>query len=62
MKQTRKTPSYIFLDLAQMVNGAASTLGNLRSEIDGLGQGVQIGRPLPQGLFRVRISMLLSAV
>ena len=34
MKQTRKTPSYIFLDLAQMANGAASALGNLRSEID----------------------------
>ena len=34
MKQTRKKPSYIFLDLAQMANGAASALGNLRSEID----------------------------
>ena len=34
MKQTRKTPSYIFLDLAQMANGAASALGNLRSEMD----------------------------
>ena len=34
MKQMRKTPSYIFLDLAQMANGAASALGNLRSEID----------------------------
>ena len=34
MKQTRKTPSYIFLDLVQMANGAASALGNLRSEID----------------------------
>ena len=34
MKQTRKTPSYIFLDLAQMANGAASALGNLRSEIE----------------------------
>ena len=34
MKQTRKTPSFIFLDLAQMANGAASALGNLRSEID----------------------------
>ena len=34
MKQTRKTPSYIFLDLAQMANGAASALGNLRSEFD----------------------------
>ena len=34
MKQTRKTPSYIFLDLAQMANGAVSALGNLRSEID----------------------------
>ena len=34
MKQTRKTPSYIFRDLAQMANGAASALGNLRSEID----------------------------
>ena len=34
MKQTRKTPSYFFLDLAQMANGAASALGNLRSEID----------------------------
>ena len=34
MKQARKTPSYIFLDLAQMANGAASALGNLRSEID----------------------------
>ena len=34
MKQTRKTPSYIFLDLAQMANGVASALGNLRSEID----------------------------
>ena len=34
MKQTRKTPSYIFLDLAQMANGAASALGSLRSEID----------------------------
>ena len=34
MKQTRKTPSYIFLDLAHMANGAASALGNLRSEID----------------------------
>ena len=34
MKQTRKTPSYIFLDFAQMANGAASALGNLRSEID----------------------------
>ena len=34
MKQTRKTPSHIFLDLAQMANGAASALGNLRSEID----------------------------
>ena len=34
MKQTRKTPYYIFLDLAQMANGAASALGNLRSEID----------------------------
>ena len=34
MKQTRKTPSYIFLDLAQMADGAASVLGNLRSEID----------------------------
>ena len=34
MKQTRKTPSYIFFDLAQMANGAASALGNLRSEMD----------------------------
>ena len=34
MKQRRKTPSYIFFDLAQMANGAASALGNLRSEID----------------------------
>ena len=34
MKQTRKTPSHIFFDLAQMANGAASALGNLRSEID----------------------------
>ena len=34
MKQTRKTPSYFFLDLAQMANGAASALGNLRSEIN----------------------------
>ena len=34
MRQKRKTPSYIFLDLAQMANGAASALGNLRSEID----------------------------
>ena len=34
MKQTRKTPSHIFLDLAHMANGAASALGNLRSEID----------------------------
>ena len=34
MRQTRKKPSYIFLDLAQMANGAASALGNLRSEID----------------------------
>ena len=34
MKQTRKTPSCIFLDLAQMANGAASALGNLRSEIE----------------------------
>ena len=34
MKQKRKTPSYIFLDLAQMANGAASALGNLRSEFD----------------------------
>ena len=39
MKQTRKTPSYIFLDLAQMANGAASALGNLRSEIDVLRAG-----------------------
>ena len=34
MKKTRKTPSYILVDLAQMANGAASALGNLRSEID----------------------------
>ena len=34
MKQTRKTPSYIFLDLAQIANGAVSALGSLRSEID----------------------------
>ena len=34
MRQKRKTPSYIFLDLAQMANGAASALGNLRSEFD----------------------------
>ena len=34
MKQTRKTPSYIFLDLAQMAKGAASALGNLRTELD----------------------------
>ena len=34
MKQTRKTPSYIFLDLVQMANGAASALGSLRSEMD----------------------------
>ena len=34
MKQTHKTPSYFFLDLAQMANGAASALGSLRSEID----------------------------
>ena len=34
MKQTRKTPSYIFLDLAQMANGAASALGSLRAEMD----------------------------
>ena len=34
MKQTRKTPSDIFLDLAQMANGAASALGSLRTEID----------------------------
>ena len=34
MKQTRKTPSYIFSDLAQMANGAASALGSLRAEMD----------------------------
>ncbi len=34
MKQTRKTTSNIFLDLAQMANGAASALGSLRSEMD----------------------------
>ena len=34
MKQTRKTPYYIFRDLAQIANGAASTLGSLRSEMD----------------------------
>ena len=34
MKKTRKISSYIFLDLAQMANGAASAFGNLRSEID----------------------------
>lgn len=34
MKQTRKTPSDIFLDLAQMANGAASALGSLRTEMD----------------------------
>ena len=34
MKQTRKTPSHIFLDLAHMANGAASALGSLRSEMD----------------------------
>ena len=34
MKQTRNTPSYIFRDLAQIANGAASTLGSLRSEMD----------------------------
>ena len=34
MKQSRKTPPYIFLDLAQMANGAVSALGSLRSEID----------------------------
>ena len=61
MKQTRKKPSDIFIDLAQMANGAASALGSLRSEMDVIGQGVQNGRPLPQGLFRVRISTLLSA-
>ena len=39
MKQTRKTPSYIFLDLAQMANGAASALSSLRSEIEVLRAG-----------------------
>ena len=34
MKQTRKTPSDIFVDLAQMASGAASALGSLRSEMD----------------------------
>ena len=34
MKQTRKRASDIFLDLAQMANGAASALGSLRSEMD----------------------------
>ncbi len=34
MKQIRKTPSNIFLDLAQMANGAASALGSLRSEME----------------------------
>ena len=34
MTQTRKTPSYIFLELAQMAKGAASALGNLRTELD----------------------------
>ena len=34
MKQTRKTASNLFLDLAQVANGAASALGSLRSEMD----------------------------
>ena len=34
MKQTRKTASDLFLDLAQVANGAASALGSLRSEMD----------------------------
>ena len=34
MKKTRKTTSDIFLDLAQMANGAASALGSLRTEMD----------------------------
>ena len=34
MKQTRKKPSDIFIDLAQMANGAASALGSLRSVMD----------------------------
>jgi len=34
MKPTRKIPSDIFIDLAQMANGAASALGSLRSEMD----------------------------
>ena len=34
MRQTRKRASDIFLDLAQMANGAASALGSLRSEMD----------------------------
>ncbi len=34
MKQTRKTAPNLFLDLAQVANGAASALGSLRSEMD----------------------------
>jgi len=34
MRPTRKIPSDIFTDLAQMANGAASALGSLRSEMD----------------------------
>ena len=34
MRQTRKKPSDIFIDLAQMANGAASALGSLKSEMD----------------------------
>ncbi|MBL81647.1 MAG: hypothetical protein CMM80_03740 [Rhodospirillaceae bacterium] len=34
MKQTRKTASNLFLDFAQVANGAASALGSLRAEMD----------------------------
>ena len=39
MKQTRRRPPNIFLDLAQMANGAASALGSLRSEMDVIRSG-----------------------